>query len=70
MHTSGMPSRTAVSSSAMAMWKPPSPVPSTGMRPGCARPAPMAVYRPSPMDWKAWVKQKPNSSGTERNWLG
>src|SRR6266542_2377964 len=29
-----------------------------------------AVNRPSPIDWNAWVKQKPSSSGTDRYMLG
>ena len=32
--------------------------------------APSALANPSPIDWNAWVKQKPDSSGTDRNMLG
>ncbi len=55
-----------VSSSLMPIGNPPSPAPSTGSRSGRASAAPIAVERPRPIDWKAWVKQKPNSSGTLR----
>ena len=62
----GSPSRTTVSSSLMPIRYPPSPSAATGSRSGCASAAPIAVDSPSPTDWKAWVKQKPRSSGTDR----
>lgn len=66
MATSGIRSRTSVSSSEMAKRKPPSPAPKTGSRSGRSLAAPMDVYKPRPIDWKAWVKQNPNSSETDR----
>ena len=49
---------------------PAQPRAATGSRSGRASAAPIAVARPRPTDWKAWVKQNPNSSGTPRNMLG
>ena len=59
-----------MSSSAAAISAPPSPSAATGSRSGWASAAPIAVASPSPIDWNAWVKQKPCSSGTDRNMLG
>ena len=64
------PERTTVSSSADPISAPPSPSAATGSRSGRASAAPIAVASPSPIDWYAWVKQKPDSSGTDRNMLG
>ncbi len=52
------------------MRNPPSPSAATGIRSGCDSAVPIAVARPSPIDWKACVKLKPNSSGTRRYALG
>ena len=54
----------------MLIVAPPSPSAATVSRCGCATAAPMALARPSPIDWKACVKQNPSSSGTDRNMLG
>ena len=59
-----------VSSSLTPISAPPSPSAATASRSGRAIAAPMAVARPSPMDWNACVKQKPASSGTDRYMLG
>jgi len=59
-----------VSSSATPISAPPSPRAATASRSGRAMAAPMAEDRPSPIDWNAWVKQKPASSGTDRYMLG
>jgi hypothetical protein len=68
--TMGRPSRTAVSSSLTPISAPPSPSAATASRSGRATAAPMADASPSPIDWNAWVKQKPASSGTDRYMLG
>lgn len=52
------------------MRNPPSPSAATGSGSGCASAVPTAVARPSPIDWNACVKPKPNSSGTDRYALG